>query len=137
MDRSNEEQLRAEIEDLRRQLESLRSGGQPQDEESWTRERLAAIVESSDDAIISKNLDGIITTWNAGAQRMFGYSAAEMIGQPIQRIVPLDRLEEETGILDKLRRGERVDHLNTIRAAKDGRPIHVSMTLSPIRDQQG
>src|SRR5688572_17787498 len=99
--------------------------------------RLAAIVESSDDAIVSKTLDGIVRTWNRGAERIFGYSAEEMVGRPIQTIIPPDRQEEEPRILERLRRGERVDHFETIRRRKDGTQIEVSVTISPIRSRDG
>ncbi len=99
--------------------------------------RLAAIVESSDDAIVSKSLDGTIQSWNAGAQRIFGWTAAEAVGQPIYLIIPPERHEEERGILERLRRGERLDHFETVRVAKDGRRIDVSLTVSPIRDAAG
>ncbi len=99
--------------------------------------RLAAIVESSDDAIISKSLDGIVTSWNAAAERLFGYTAEEMIGQPILRLLPEDRQDEERMILERLRRGERVDHFETVRQAKDGRLLDVSVTISPLRDGRG
>lgn len=99
--------------------------------------RLAAIVESSDDAIVGKTLNGIIQTWNTGAQRMFGYSAAEAIGQPITLIVPPDRHEEESVILERLRDGQRIAPFETVRIAKDGRRLDVSVTISPIRDRAG
>jgi PAS domain S-box-containing protein len=99
--------------------------------------RLAAIVASSDDAIISKSLDGRISSWNTGATRIFGYEASEMIGQPITRIIPPELLEEEKGILAQLKRGEHVDHYETVRVAKDGRRIDVSLTVSPLRDRLG
>lgn len=99
--------------------------------------RLAAIVESSDDAIVSKSLDGIVTSWNAAAERLFGYTAEEMIGQPILRLLPEDRQDEERMILERLRRGERVDHFETVRRAKDGRLLDVSVTISPLRDSRG
>ncbi len=102
-----------------------------------TRARLAAIVESSDDAIVSKTPEGLVTSWNAGAERLFGYSAGEMIGQSILRIVPADRTEEEARILNMLRMGQRVEHFETVRVAKDGRMIDVSLTISPIRDPSG
>src|SRR6478672_5778265 len=92
--------------------------------------QLAAIIESSDDAIISKNLDGIIQSWNSGAQRLFGWTREEAIGKPITIIIPPDRLEEEPQILARLRRGERVDHFETIRVTKDGRSVHISVTIS-------
>jgi len=99
--------------------------------------RLAAIVESSDDAIISKTLDGIITTWNRGAERMFGYTPAEAVGQPITLLIPEDRRHEEPAILERLRRGERVDHYETVRMRKDGSLFHVSLSVSPVNDAEG
>ena len=102
-----------------------------------TRAHLAAIVESSDDAIISKTLEGIVTTWNKAAERMFGYSAAEMIGQSVRRIAPPDRRDEMPRILAAIRHGERVDHYETERMRKDGSRIYVSLTVSPIKDATG
>ncbi len=99
--------------------------------------RLAAIVESSDDAIISKTLDGIIITWNAGAQRLFGWTAAEAVGQPITILIPPERLDEETEIISRLRRGDRVDHFETVRITKDGRRRNISLTVSPVLDATG
>jgi PAS domain S-box-containing protein len=90
-----------------------------------------------DDAIISKDLTGVITSWNEGAVRIFGYSAEEMIGTSIRRIIPPDRQHEEDEILADLRRGERRDHFETVRIAKDGRRISVSLTISPIKDEMG
>lgn len=101
------------------------------------RQRLSAIVESSDDAIIGKDLNGIVTSWNNGAQRMFGYLPAEAIGRPITILIPAERLAEEAEILRALRRGERVDHFETVRVTKDGRLLDVSLTISPIRDSEG
>jgi PAS domain S-box-containing protein len=98
---------------------------------------LAAIVESSDDAIISKTLDGQILSWNRGAERLFGYSAAEAIGCPITLIIPADRQHEEQLILERLHRGERIDHYETVRVAKGGRRLDISLTISPIRDSAG
>lgn len=100
-------------------------------------QRLAAIIEGTDDAIVSKNLQGIIMSWNPAAERIFGFDSEEMIGQPITRVIPRDRLDEEQQILARLQRGERVDHFQTIRQRKDGRLIHVSLTISPIRDRSG
>lgn len=99
--------------------------------------RLAAIVSSSDDAIISKTLDGIITTWNASAERLFGYTAEEMIGRPITTIIPPDLLSEEQHIIAKLRRGERVEHFETVRLGKNGRRLELSITVSPMLDASG
>jgi PAS domain S-box-containing protein len=99
--------------------------------------RLAAIVESSDDAIVSKNLDAVIQTWNKGAENLFGYSAAEAIGQHITLIIPPERWSEEDVIIGKIRRGERVDHFETVRRRKDGTLVEVSLTISPVRDSSG
>lgn len=98
---------------------------------------LAAIVSSSDDAIISKDLNGIITSWNDGAQRIFGYAAEEIVGQPVLRLIPANRKEEEPKILERLRRGERVDHFETIRVRKNGECFHVSLTISPVKNIKG
>jgi PAS domain S-box-containing protein len=99
--------------------------------------RLAAIVESSDDAIVSKTLDGIITSWNGAAERIFGYPPAEAIGQHISLIVPRDRLEEEHQVLASIRAGRRVEHFETVRVAKDGRQVTVALTVSPVKDSSG
>jgi PAS domain S-box-containing protein len=99
--------------------------------------RLAAIVNYSDDAIIGKDLNSIITSWNKGAERIFGYTAAEMIGTSIMRLIPADRQGEENQILTKIRRGESVEHFETLRQTKEGRLIHVSVTASPIKDGSG
>lgn len=101
------------------------------------RGQLAAIVRSAEDAIISKDLDGTITSWNAGAERLYGYSASEVIGRNISLIIPSDRNDEELHILDCLRRNEHLEHLETVRRHKDGRLIPVSLTISPIRDASG
>jgi PAS domain S-box-containing protein len=101
------------------------------------RARLAAIVVSSDDAILSKTLDGIIESWNIGAERVFGYTADEAIGQHISILVPPDRLDEEAEVLARLRRGEKIDHFETVRRAKDGRLVDVSMAVSPIKGSDG
>ncbi len=99
--------------------------------------RLAAIVSTSNDAIVSKTLEGRITSWNAGATRIFGYTASEMIGQPITRIIPPELHGEEREILARLSRGEMIDHYETVRVAKDGRKIDISLTVSPLRDPLG
>ncbi len=99
--------------------------------------RLAAIVESSDDAIVSKTLDGIITSWNKAAERMFGYTADEAVGQHITLIIPSNRRDEETLILEKIRKGERIEHFDTVRLCKDKTQIEISLTISPIRDASG
>jgi len=98
---------------------------------------LAAIVDSSDDAIVSKTLDGIITSWNKSAQQMFGYLPEEAVGKHITLIIPRDRWDEEAGIIDRLRRGERVDHFQTVRRRKDGSLVDVSLTISPVKDSSG
>jgi PAS domain S-box-containing protein len=99
--------------------------------------RLAAIAESSDDAIVGKDLNGVVTAWNKAAEGMFGYPAVEIVGQPITRIIPRHLIDEETSILARVRRGERIDHFATERQRKDGRIIPVSLTVSPIRDDDG
>ena len=99
----------------------------------WQALRLAAIVASSEDAIVSKSLDGVIQTWNAGAERMFGYSAAEAIGRHISLIIPEDRLHEETEVLRRVRAGESVEHFETVRRRKDGSFLDISLAVSPIR----
>ena len=99
--------------------------------------QLAAIIASSDDAIISKTLEGRVTSWNEGASRIFGWEASEMIGQPILRIIPPELHDEEVEILARLRRGERIEHFDTVRLAKDGRRVDISLAVSPIRDSSG
>src|ERR1044072_3090587 len=98
---------------------------------------LAAIIDSSDDAIVTKSLDGIVTSWNKGAERLFGYTADEMIGQPILKVIPPDRKSEEPAILQRLRNGERVDHFDTRRMHKDGHELDVSLTISPVKNRAG
>jgi PAS domain S-box-containing protein len=109
----------------------IRSRRQLAEEEN---EKLAAIVESSDDAIWSKNLEGTITSWNRGAESLYGYTASEIIGKQVTTLAPADQREEIAGILEKIGRGESVDHLETVRLTKDGRRIDVSLTVSPIKD---
>lgn len=99
--------------------------------------RIAAIVESSDDAIISKDLNGVIASWNSGARKIFGYTANEVIGKPISILIPPDRINEEPGILARIRQGKVVDHYETIRRRKDGTEIEISLTVSPIRNESG
>jgi PAS domain S-box-containing protein len=98
---------------------------------------IASIVEFSDDAILSKNLDGIITSWNKGAERLFGYLAEEVIGKPVTFLIPSERRSEDVAIIERIRRGDRVDHYETIRRRKDGSLIDVSLTVSPMRDGAG
>ena len=115
--------IRADITDRKRAEETLA--------------RQAAIIESSDDAIISKTLDGIITSWNRGAEKLFGYSAQEAVGQPVLMLFPPERVKEEADILARIARGESVDHYETVRMRKDGKRVDVSVTISPIKDSQG
>jgi PAS domain S-box-containing protein len=102
-----------------------------------TQQRLAAIIESSDDAIVGKDLHGIVTSWNLGAEKMFGYTAHEMEGQPITKIIPIELHADETRILETIGRGERIDHFETTRMRKNGERIEVSLTVSPINDESG
>src|SRR5215216_906889 len=98
---------------------------------------LSALIESADDAIISKTLEGIITSWNAGAQRIFGYTADEVIGKPVTILIPEGHLDEEPAILARLRAGDRIDHYETVRVRKDGRHLDISLTVSPIKGPHG
>jgi PAS domain S-box-containing protein len=100
-------------------------------------QRLGAIIEFSDDAIVSKNLNGIITSWNRGAEQLFGYAADEVVGQSITILIPPERLDEETMVLERIRRGERIDHYETVRRRKDGASVDISLTVSPVRDATG
>jgi len=101
------------------------------------RRQLANIVESSDDAIISKDLNGVIVSWNPGAQHLFGYSVEEVVGKSITIIIPDELQDEEPKILARIRRGERVEHYETIRRCKDGRLLDLSLTVSPMKDEHG
>jgi PAS domain S-box-containing protein len=100
-------------------------------------EHFAAIVTSSDDAIVSKDLNGIIQSWNKGAERIFGHTAEEAVGQPVLILIPAERQDEEPGILERIRRGERIDHYETVRQRKDGSLINISLTVSPIKNRRG
>jgi PAS domain S-box-containing protein len=98
---------------------------------------LAAIVDSSEDAIVSKTLDGIITSWNAGAERLFGYTASEAVGQHISLIIPLNRRDEETVIIERIKQGDRIEHFDTVRMRKNKTPLDIALTVSPVRDASG
>ena len=100
-------------------------------------QQIASIVESSDDAIVSKDLDGVITTWNKGAEQIFGYKTDEVIGKPILILIPPDRLDEERTILERIRRGERIEHYETVRVRKDGSSIDISLSVSPLKSADG
>ena len=100
-------------------------------------QELAAIIASSDDAIVGKDLNGVITAWNGAAERMYGYTSHEAIGQSIRLIVPEDRWREEDEILERINRGERLNHFETLRRRRDGRTVAISLTVSPIRDANG
>jgi PAS domain S-box-containing protein len=114
-----------------------RVSGPHEEELERLRAHLAAIVTSSEDAIVSKTLDGVVTSWNEAAEHLFGFTAQEMIGQSILRVIPEERQSEETEILSKLRRGERITRYETIRRHKDGHPLEISLTVSPVRDPGG
>ena len=111
--------------------------GKPLSRDERAAQLLQAIVDSSDDAIISKDLNGIITSWNKSAERLFGYTEAEAVGKPITILIPPDRLDEEPQILARIKAGERVDHFETVRQRKDGRLLEISVTISPVRDHTG
>jgi PAS domain S-box-containing protein len=119
------------------QIPRIRGAAEQAEPGTIEQDMLAAIVESSDDAIISKDLDGIITSWNAAARRLFGYSAEEIIGRPISVLMPEKRHDDMAAILGRIRRGERVEHYETVRVTKEGRMVPVSLSVSPIRDGTG
>lgn len=118
------------------QLQGVRKG-EPISREASARYHLAAIVESAEDAIISKTLEGIVQSWNPGAQRIFGYTAEEMIGQPVLKLLPKGREEEELSILARLRAGEHIRGVEAMRVRKDGSLVPVSLTVSPVFDSEG
>src|ERR1041385_1155030 len=127
----------SELKVLRRRVQELeaKEAGWAQAEDSAL--RLAAIVKSAEDAIISKTITGIVLTWNPGAERLYGYSAEDMLGQDITILLPPDRANEETFILERIGRGERVNHFDTVRRRKDGRLINVSIAISPVIGKNG
>ena len=131
---SNSDELRAFFQGLRRIMLIDISDRKRADAHG---QRLASIVESSEDAIVSKDLNGIITSWNGGAERLFGYRAEEVIGRPITILIPEDRIDEEPEIIGRVRRGERVDHYDTVRRRKDGSLVDISLTVSPLKDANG
>ena len=124
----NSKQLEKFDQGLRAKIESAPEGLLPGSAEQILR----SIVENSDDAIITKDLDGIISSWNKSAERIFGYAAEEVIGKPVTILIPPERHDEEPGILVRLRRGERIDHYETVRRRKDGTSIYISLTVSPV-----
>src|SRR5439155_17063565 len=121
----------------KRPARSAEDPASPSGDPHLTQQRLAAIVESSDDAIMGKDLDGIVTSWNRAAERMFGFTAAEAIGRSIMAIVPPERRDEEHEVLSRIRLGGRVDHFETTRRCKDGTRLDVSISVSPIRNAEG
>lgn len=127
----------AEIVALQQQIASLQAELSECRQAEKTTTMLAAIVESCDDAIASKDLNGIVTSWNASAERIFGYRADEIIGRPVTTIIPPELHADEDEILQKIRRGERIQHFETVRLTKSGERIHVSLTISPVRDADG
>jgi PAS domain S-box-containing protein len=134
VDTTELERAQAEIERQNAELTILLEKTR---EVALLKSHLAAIVEGSDDAVISKNFFGIITSWNPAAERIYGYTAQEAIGKHISIVVPFDHQDEEYDIIDRLRRGERVDHFQTVRRTKTGKLVNVSITVSPVRDADG
>jgi PAS domain S-box-containing protein len=129
--------VETQIELARMRREATAAVRESEKRTETARALLGAIVESSDDAIISKDLDGIITSWNPSAERIFGYTAAEAIGRSVTMLIPPDRRDEEPRILERLKRGERVDHFETVRVRKDGTLLDISVTISPVKDSDG
>ncbi|PYX87500.1 MAG: hypothetical protein DMG67_19200 [Acidobacteria bacterium] len=134
---TSDEQRAREVALLQQKARALDSESIQRRNAEKDTEMLAAIVECCDDAIASKDLDGVVTSWNAAAERIFGYKAEEIIGQPVTLIIPPELHADEPIILGKIRRGERLDHFETVRITKDGRRIDVSLTVSPIKDEKG
>jgi PAS domain S-box-containing protein len=134
--RTDEANTRTEEAEAR-SVEALRAGITERALAEEAAAQLAAIINSSNDAIIGKDLNSIVTSWNVGAKRMFGYSAKEMIGSPITRLIPSDRQQEEIEIINRIKQGESVEHYETLRMAKDGHLIDISVTVSPIKDKTG
>jgi PAS domain S-box-containing protein len=137
LSRRRQYQVRDLLEEQARKRRELEEAEQSLRRAGEAKAKLAAIVEFSEDAIISKDLNGIITSWNRGAEDLFGYKAQEAIGQPITMLIPPDRLHEEPGILERARRGEPIQHYETVRRRKDGMLLDISLTISPVRDEQG
>jgi len=125
------------VEGKPRQYVAIRADITERKRAEEVRERLAAVVNSSDDAIVGKTLDGTITAWNRGAEKVFGYSSSEAVGKPMAMLIPPERASEEPDILARIGRGESVEHFETIRVRKDGTYIDISATISPIRDSSG
>ena len=132
-----EDEVRARTEQLTAANEALRAEISERRRTAVERDRLAAIVESSNDAVVGETSDGIVTDWNRGAERLFGYTADEMVGRSISRIVPPEREAEYLAAMERLRRGEASSSFETVRVRKDGSRVHVSISLSPIRDDRG
>src|SRR5579864_6379020 len=133
--KSNSKRLSGGLESRPAKQSHLRSvAGHPELE---TAALLASIVESSNDAIITKDLNGIITSWNQGAEHIFGYKPGEAVGQPITILIPPEHIQEEAYILTRIRAGERVEHFETVRRGKDGSDVDISLTISPVRNAKG
>jgi PAS domain S-box-containing protein len=136
-DERTREQLSIDLSEAQRRIVELEGRIDILEREEEARLKLGAIVESSDDAIVSKTLDGIITSWNNAAERIFGYSSEEAIGRSITMLIPVERLDEEPQIIERLKRGEHIDHYETVRVTKDGRALDISLTISPIKNASG
>jgi PAS domain S-box-containing protein len=136
---AHDESRRFDLEDLRvmTNLGTFAAGAYQTYLSLDATQRIASIVDSSDDAIVSKDLDGTIRSWNKGAERLFGYAAEEIIGKPITILIPSNCREEEVTIIGRVRRGERIEHYETVRRRKDGSSVEISLTVSPVKDSQG